>query len=179
MSQPGSEKREAETGAKRSFEYPGYVFCRLDSVLANMSEDTLTALRSAIKSKSKIKLLKDGEDEQNFLAATHIQLSSSVVLQKSAPSRLRKPGTSSDNPQSKPDDFIPIGAVYLAWLFKAASAADYMKHLRENGVSVAFVPITDRKPVVEWLEGKRSELPNAAPLAGDSHMISEFNCLTC
>jgi parafibromin len=131
-----------------------------------MSEDALTALRNAIKSKTTIKLLKDGQEEPNFLAATDIRLSQSVTLAKSTPSRLRKPGTDSDDPQAKPDDFIALGAVYLAWVLKSATAADYMKQLRENGVSLAFVPITDRKAVVEWLEGKRGELPNAAPLTG-------------
>jgi len=130
-----------------------------------MVEDPLTILRHAIKAKSSIKLLKDGQEESSYLSATDLRLSSTVAISKSTPSRLRKPGvTDSDDPKAKPDDFISLGAVYLCWKLKNASAADYMKQLRENGIPIAFVPITDRKAVVEWLEGKKNELPNAAPL---------------
>lgn len=136
-----------------------------------MAEDPLVTLRNAIRTKFSIKLLKDGEIEPSFPTATDIQLSTTATIPKSKPTRLRKPGASSEDPDVNPDDFIPIGAVYLAWVLKDASAADYMKQLRENGVSLASVSIPDRKGVVEWLEGKKKELPNAAALNGKPFIV--------
>ncbi len=74
---------------------------------------------------------------------------------KSSPTRYRKAGA--------PSDFYPLEAVYLAWLLKDAPGAEYMKQVREYGLLVGFVSITERKHVVEWLEGKTSDQDRVAP----------------
>lgn len=130
-----------------------------------MSADPLLSLRQAIKSRSTI-TYRNGPEPTGLLAsATHIVLSSSVSLPKSAPTRLRKPGTTSSDPSTSPQDFFSVAAVYLAWLLRDASGADYMKQARENGLAVGFVSVTERKNVVDWLEERRSDLENIAPLA--------------
>jgi hypothetical protein len=62
---------------------------------------------------------------------------------------------------------LDIGAVYLAWVAKDASTTEYLKQVRESGLTgVTSVAIADRRNVVEWLEGKQKELLNVAPLNG-------------
>lgn len=135
-----------------------------------MSADPLLSLRQAIKLRSTI-TYRNGPESTGLLAsATHIVLSSSVSLPKSAPTRLRKPGTTSSDPSTSPQDFFSVAAVYLAWLLRDASGADYMKQARENGLAVGFVSVTERKNVVDWLEERRSDLENIAPLAGASFL---------
>ena len=125
--------------------------------------DPLLALRNAIRSKFQITLLENDEKTTKFTATNKIQLSPSLILEKSTPTRLRRPGVSSTNPTTNADDFISLGAVYLAWMLKDTPGAEYMKQLRENGLTV-FVNITEKKAVVDWLEGKNKELPNVVPL---------------
>lgn len=59
-----------------------------------------------------------------------------------------------------------MAAVYFAWSNKDAGSADYFRHARENGLAVGlFVSVTERKGVVDWLEGKVPDLDNIVPLA--------------
>jgi parafibromin len=44
--------------------------------------------------------------------------------------------------------------LYLAWVLKDAAVAEYMKQARENALAHGFVGITERKKVVDWLEGR-------------------------
>jgi parafibromin len=67
---------------------------------------------------------------------------------------------------SGPDDFFSVEAVYLAWFLQSAAGADYMKQARENGLAVGFVSVTERKNVVEWLEGKNADNERIVPLVG-------------
>jgi hypothetical protein len=82
-----------------------------------------------------------------------------LSLPKSSPTRYRKPGTSSS-------DFFSVEAVYLAWLLRDAHGEEYMKQARENGLAVAFVSVTERKSVVDWLEGKIADSERIMPLSG-------------
>ena len=41
-----------------------------------------------------------------------------------------------------------------------------MKQARENGLAVGFVSVTERKSVVDWLEGKIGDSERIVPLAG-------------
>ena len=41
-----------------------------------------------------------------------------------------------------------------------------MKQTRENGLPVGFISITDRKSVVDWLEGKVNDLESIVPAIG-------------
>jgi parafibromin len=61
-----------------------------------------------------------------------------------------------------------LEALYLAWQFRAAPSAEYMKQMRENGLNVGFVSVTERKDVVEWLEGKSADSGKIIPLEGAS-----------
>ncbi|GJE88111.1 RNA polymerase II-associated protein [Phanerochaete sordida] len=132
------------------------------------STDPLQALRQAIKSKSQIKYSNDSGPTESLQSATHLILSASVTLPKSTPTRLRKPGSSSTDPSTSPKDFFTLDAVYLAWLLRDASGAEYMKQARENGLAVGFVSITERKSVVDWLEGRTSDLPNLIPVPSET-----------
>ena len=77
-------------------------------------------------------------------------------------------GATSTDPQANPQDFFSLGAVYLAWLFRDAPGAEYMKHVRENGFAVGFVSVTERKGVVEWLMDKTQTLAGLISIQGAS-----------
>ena len=127
------------------------------------STDALFALRQAIKSNARITFSKGGSETQSLAEATHIQLPN-LSLPKSSPTRLRKPSATSKDPAANPQDFFTLDAVYLAWRLRDASGPEYLKQTRENGLGVGFVSITERKGVVDWLEGKVNDLERIAPL---------------
>lgn len=130
--------------------------------------DALLALRKAITSKTTVTFANDAGPVSSLSAATGIVLSSSTTLPKTSPTRLRKPGTSATDPQSSPQDFFTLGAVYLAWLLRDASGAEYMKQVRENGYTVGFVSVTERKAVADWLEEKTQSLSGLVAAEGES-----------
>jgi parafibromin len=128
--------------------------------------DPLAVFRNSVRTKSPISLLKDGAETTKLAEATHLKFSPSQILPKIITTRIRKtgaPATSSD-PNAKPEDFVTLGAVYLAWSLKDASASEYLKHVRECGYTSTGIIITERKAAVDWLEGKVKDLNNAAPL---------------
>jgi parafibromin len=127
-----------------------------------MSQDPLLALRQAIKSKTPITYAKDDEPSPSLLNATHIIISPTLSVLKSTPTRYRKPGVTEvvQNPQ----DFFSIEAIYLAWLLRDAPGAEYMRQARENGLAVGFVSVTERKSVVDWLEGNAIDHERIVPL---------------
>ena len=129
--------------------------------------DPLLALQQTIKSQIPITYSKDSEPSTSLLSATHLVLSPSLSILKSTPTRYRKPNTSSNDPVSAPQDFASIGAVYLAWNLRDAPGAEYMKLARESGLAVGFVSVTERKSLVEWLEGKLATHERIAPLVGE------------
>ncbi|KAJ7442643.1 RNA polymerase II-associated protein [Mycena latifolia] len=131
----------------------------------NNDTDPLLALRKAIKAKDTITYTQNGEPCQDLLSATHIVVSPTCTLPKSASTRYRKPGILM---AAGPDDFFSVEAVYLAWLFQSAPGADYMKQARENGLAVGFVSVTERKNVVDWLEGKITDHERIVPLVADT-----------
>ena len=49
-----------------------------------------------------------------------------------------------------------------------------MKQARESGLAVGFVSVTERKSVVDWLEGKIPEHEKIVPLVGES--LSGCSC---
>ena len=120
--------------------------------------DVLLQLKKAIKSKKSISYKNASGSTTSFSDATHLVLSSSVSVSKTTPTRLRKPGAKSTDPQAAPHDFLALGAVYLAWQLRDASGAEYMKQVRENGFTAGFVSVTERKGVVDWLEDKTQSL---------------------
>ncbi|KAM5542048.1 hypothetical protein V8D89_004358 [Ganoderma adspersum] len=125
------------------------------------STDAILALKQALKGtrgRPAITYKKGSTNVYSFADATHLVLSPATTLPKTAPTRLRKMGATSTDPQANPQDFFSLGAVYLAWLFRDAPGAEYMKHARENGFAVGFVSVTERKGVVEWLMDKTQTL---------------------
>ena len=50
------------------------------------------------------------------------------------------------------------------WPLRDAPGAEYMKQEREHGLTVGFVSLTERKHIVDWLEGKVQESDRIAPL---------------
>lgn len=132
----------------------------------NSSTDPLAALRDAIKSKATVKYSNAAGPCDSLVQATHLVLSPSTSLPKSTPTRLRKPGVaSSTNPQSNPTDFVGLDAVYLAWLLREKNGSDYLRLVRENGLVVGFVSVTERKALVDWLEGRLSQHDRIVPSA--------------
>lgn len=130
-------------------------------------KDPLLALRNAIKIRYKPTPVDDhNTPAPNLSSATHLRLSDTLSLPKSTPTRLRRPGSTDTDPESNPSGFVSLEAVYLAWLLRDAGSAEYMKQARESGLAVGFVSVTERKGVVEWLEGKTSDLESIVPLAG-------------
>lgn len=129
------------------------------------TQDPLDTLRQAIRSKSKISYSNDAGPCASLANATHIVFSPSVSILKSTPTRLRKPGTTSSDPQTSPGDFIQLDAVFLAWALREAPGADYTRQVRENGVRVGFVSVTERKGLADWLEGRTNNYNRIAPLA--------------
>lgn len=128
------------------------------------SDDALLALQNALRSKFKISYSNEsGEEVQTLSQATHLKLSSSLKLPKSTPTRFRKSSSTATDPTTSPNDFMTLEAVLLAWLGRDASAAEYMKQVRETGL-LAFVSITERKGLIDWLEGRVSEHEQIVPL---------------
>ncbi|KAI5982806.1 RNA pol II accessory factor, Cdc73 family-domain-containing protein [Pisolithus albus] len=130
----------------------------------SVSSDALLALRQAVKSKSPITFLSDNGPTSTLLNATHLSLGS-VSLPKSAPTRYSKPGVPN---ATTPSDFYTLEAIYLAWVLRDAPGAEYMKQARESGLTVGFVSVTERKNVVDWLEGKVADSDRIKPLDADS-----------
>lgn len=131
-----------------------------------MATDPLIALRSAIKTKFEVKYTSSsGEFLPSLQAAANLQLSPTLTLPKATPTRFRKPSATSSDPNAAPNDFVTLESLLVAWLARDASVAEYMKQVREAGIG-AFVSITERKGVVEWLEGVVTDHERIVPLAG-------------
>ncbi|KAM6500993.1 RNA polymerase II-associated protein [Amanita muscaria] len=118
------------------------------------TSDPLLSLRQATKNKINITYASNETPCSSLLNATHIVLGPGLSFPKTIPTRLRKPGITAA-PASQ--DLHTLESVYLAWLLRDAPGAEYMKQARENGLAVGFVSVTERKNVVDWLEGKIAE----------------------
>lgn len=57
-----------------------------------------------------------------------------------------------------------------------------MREARENGLNIGFVSVTDRKAVVDWLEGRVADLASIVPIAGTSALVARrqasFQCMS-
>ncbi|PPQ91787.1 hypothetical protein CVT25_000432 [Psilocybe cyanescens] len=121
--------------------------------------DSLLALRQAVKSQTKVTYVNKTGPCSSLHDATQLVIDGKLYP-KSSRTRYRKAGTSAG--------FYSLDAVYVAWLLRQANGAEYMKQAREHGLAVGFVSVTERKHVVDWLEGKASDHDRIAPLASDS-----------
>ena len=126
-------------------------------------QDPLLALRTSIKAKETITYTDaSSKPTPSLTTAKHLVLSSKPYP-KSTPTRLRKPAVTSKDPLTHPSDFFTLEAVYLAWLCRDSDSSEYMKQVRENGRSVGFVSVTERKGVADWLEGRVADLERIVP----------------
>lgn len=134
------------------------------SALATMT-DILNALRDATSSNRPITFLEGSTPAASIgSATTHIVLSPDVTAPRSAPTRFRRSASSTaTDPQAAPGDFVSLEALLLVWSLKAASASDYMRQAR---AVPGYIAVTERRAIVEWLEGRRSEHDNIVPVGG-------------
>ncbi|RDX47422.1 CDC73-domain-containing protein [Lentinus brumalis] len=139
-----------------------------------MSSDTdvLLALKQTVSVKARnrpqIGFKKGSTTVSSFKEATHLVLANDLTVPKDAPTRLRKPGASSTDPQANPEDFISLGAVYLAWKLREVPGAEYMKQVRENGYTTGFISVTEKKGVADWLQNKSQRLPGLISVQAES-----------
>ncbi|KAL0576224.1 accessory factor associated with RNA polymerase II [Marasmius crinis-equi] len=123
------------------------------------SSDPLLSLRKAIQSKSPIEFSQNSEPCSSLAAATHIVISDHA-FPKSVPTRfLTGSGSSSSSGAT-----YSLAALYLAWVHKNSPGAEYMKQAREGGLLTGFVSVTERKSVVDWLEGAVEDHPRIKPI---------------
>ncbi|KAJ8699226.1 accessory factor associated with RNA polymerase II, variant 3 [Pleurotus ostreatus] len=127
--------------------------------------DCLLALRQAIKSKAAVTFTKDGESTTSVSAATHVHVPPNHSFPKDTPTRYRKPDSKSSDPSANPQDFYSLVAIYVAWMLKDLTGSEYMKQCREHGLSLGYISITERKAVIDWLEGKDTHPERFAPLS--------------
>ena len=115
-----------------------------------MSEsDPLLALRQAVQNKSSITFAQKSEPCSSLAAATHIVISGHAFPKSTSTRFLAGSGSSSSSTR----DTYSLAALYLAWAHKNSPGAEYMKQAREGGLLTGFVSVTERKGVVDWLEG--------------------------
>jgi parafibromin len=133
--------------------------------------DALNALRDATINNRPITFLNDTEPSTALTpATTHIVLSPNLTVPRSKPTRFRRSAAgAATDPDVAPGEFVSIEALLLVWTLKSASAGDYMRQAR---AVPGYVAITERKGIVEWLEGKRAEHENIVPIGGGGYFIS-------
>ncbi len=114
------------------------------------SADPALTLRQAIKAKQIITYAINDQPCSSLSTATHLVIPPHS-FPKSTATRFRKLDVTTP---TGPNDFYSLEALYLAWHLKDASAAEYTRQARENGVGVGLlVSVTARKRVLEWLQG--------------------------
>lgn len=130
--------------------------------------DPLDAFRVAISAKYEIEPVNaSGASVDSLRSATHLRFSTAITFPKSAPTRLRKVGSSAKDPGSEPDGFFMLEAVYLAWSLRDTPGGEYMKQAREHGLPAGgFVGLTERKSIVDWLKRTVTALDSIVPLSG-------------
>lgn len=131
------------------------------------STDPLLALQDAIKRNEAITYLKDGAPVQSLKAATHVKLGSAAVMPKSTPTRWRRPTSDKEalamDPSADPSKFFALDSIALTWNTRTEPAAVYMRQATTE--VVIYVQLTDRRPVLDWLEGKIQNHDRLAPLS--------------
>ncbi|KAG8967273.1 accessory factor associated with RNA polymerase II [Tulasnella sp. 425] len=131
------------------------------------SADPLLALQDAIKRNEAITYLKDGAPVQSLKAATHVKLGSAAVMPKTTPTRWRRPTSDKEalamDPSADPSKFFALDSIALTWNTRTEPAAVYMRQATTE--VVIYVQLTDRRPVLDWLEGKIQNHDRLAPLS--------------
>lgn len=131
--------------------------------------DVLNALRDAISRNQPITFL-DGSTPSTSLTpgTTHIVLSPTLTVPRNTPTRFRRSATSTaTDPEANPKDFVSLEALLLVWTLRSSAAGDYVRQAR---AVPGYVAVTDRKGIVEWLEGKRAEHENIVRIGGGEYL---------
>lgn len=130
------------------------------------SNDPLLALRQAIASETSITYADAASQPCLSLGeAAIIVLGPSLTIQKSAPTRFRKPSSTSTDWVTHPEDFVSFEVILQVWLTRALPVSDYLKQMRGAGL-VGLVSVPDRATLIEWLESKTESHDRLVPLAG-------------
>lgn len=130
--------------------------------------DPLHALRAAFSTKYEITpVTASGAPPGTLQATKHLHLSVATTLPKSAPTHLRKAGSSATDPSAQPDGFFMLEAVYLAWSLCDTPGWEYMRRACKHGLPAGrFVSLTEQKSIVDWLRRAISALDSIVPLSG-------------
>ncbi|KAK1217288.1 accessory factor associated with RNA polymerase II [Marasmius sp. AFHP31] len=123
--------------------------------------DPLLALRQAVQNKSSITFSQNSEPCSSLASATHIVISGRAFPKAASTRFLTGSGASSS---SSSRDTYSLAALYLAWTHKNSPGAEYMKQAREGGLLTGFVSVTERKGVVDWLEGTAGDQGRIQPI---------------
>ncbi|KAJ3775129.1 RNA polymerase II accessory factor cdc73 family protein [Lentinula raphanica] len=116
--------------------------------------DALHSFRRCIQSRNQPILLTSASTStpaDSLSQATHIHIPPSDVFSKSTPTRWMKGSTSTSNVTL--NDLYTLEAIYFAYQSKSLPAPNYTKQAREDGLGIGMVSVTERKMVVDWLEG--------------------------
>lgn len=151
---------------------PGLTSSPPATTLTPMSSlDVLLALRTAIRKQEAISYAKDGSPTSSLADATHITLSSGSTFAKSAPTRWRRQQDASAtdtqlpmDPTLEPHRFFALDVIVLAWVARNDNGAIYMRQATTTVQN--YVSLTERRSVVDWLEGKISDHERLAPPPG-------------
>lgn len=130
--------------------------------------DALQALSQAIQAQQTITYLTgDSLPCEALQAATFIAFGpNDVKFPKTASTRFQRPSATRRDWNEHPEDFFTLQAVVLAYVCKDLSTAEYLKRARDTLAGTAFVSVTDRGLLVEWLEGKSNHLERLVPAEG-------------
>lgn len=130
--------------------------------------DPLQAVRQGIQAKQSIAYLTgDSVPCETLQAATFIAVGpNDLKFPKTASTRFQRPSATRRDPNAHPEDFFTLQAVVLAYVYKGLNTAEYLKRARDTLAGTAFVSVTDRVPLVEWLEGKSQSLERLVPAEG-------------
>ncbi|KAJ4485843.1 RNA polymerase II accessory factor cdc73 family protein [Lentinula aciculospora] len=118
--------------------------------------DALLAFRQAIQTNIQTVLLSSPSTStpvESLSQATHIHIPPSKIFSKSTPTRWRKGSSSTSTSSIVLNDLYTLEAIYLAYQLKSLPAPNYTKQAREDGLGIGMVSVTERKLVVDWLEG--------------------------
>jgi len=133
-----------------------------------MSTDILYSLRQSIKSKFEIGFVKGTEPHPTLAGCTHITVTPTLTVPRTAPTRWRRPeqanapsSAPATDPTAEPDRFFSVDAIVLAWQARDGSVAEYLRQARDVARNV---PLTERKNVVDWLDGKVKDTDHIAAL---------------
>ncbi|KAG9001585.1 accessory factor associated with RNA polymerase II [Tulasnella sp. JGI-2019a] len=152
---------------------PFYQGCQAELDAGLTPAYVLLSLRAAIRDKQPISYLKNGTPCSSISEATHIAISPNLTLPKTAVTRWRRPldpsaasASVAMDPALEPHRFFPLDAILITWTTRHDNAATYMRQATTE--VQAYVSLTERRTVLDWLEAKIPDPEKLASLAQES-----------